>query len=328
MNKIYNEWWAHTWRRIEEDFQQYFNTTIRPKLNLDAPACLSLHDIEFKEVYERTCVNTFNCIAAAGKQRQEQIYNVCIGDDGLIDPKYGNTKIRQELARDTINSLDTITGELNSFMWSNIDKMINWMRQALWNLPEIRMEMIGPDENVEIKLMSRSFDSLIQRLARPATNIFLTYPRSKIPRTRVMQEFQMELLILDKFIVNGRICERGIMQFLADGKLGHFDIDIRQSNIVVDVVNDGTKAKPSDKASKNNYGGNTSEIHSFIKKTFTSNVTCNYCNKVITASMSASHGFQCNGRDLFLHSYYCPYVSIYSISDLSGPLSNPCLKHF
>jgi hypothetical protein len=299
MNKIYNEWWAYTWRRIEEDFQSYFNTFIRPKINLDAPACLSQHDIEFKEVYEKTCDNTFKIIPAAGKQRQEQIYNVCIGDDGLIDPKYGNTKIRQELARDTINSLDKITGELNSFMWVNIDKMINWIRKTLWNLPEIRMEMIGVDENVEVKLMSRSFDSLIQRLARPATNIFLTYPRSKIPRTRVMQEFQMELLILDKFIVNGRIGESGIMQYLANGKLGHFNIDIRQSNIVLDVKEDATlTSNQSSTQQTNNFSPksnaqNKIAIHSFaFKKTFPKNMPCSFCDGFLSSQI----GFQCGGN--------------------------------
>lgn len=136
---------------------------------------------------------------------------------------------------------------MNSFLWANIDKMIAWIRKTLWNLPDIRKEIIGDDEIVEIKLMNRSFDSLIQRLARPATDIFLRFPRSKIQRIRIMQEFQMELLILNKYMVNGRICERGIIQFLANGKLGHFQIEIQQNEIVVDVPSENEERKENEK---------------------------------------------------------------------------------
>ena len=243
MEKIYNEWWAKQWKHIEEDFQSFYHTKIRPKIGPDSPAYLSKEDIGFKELYERTVEKTFQEIPATTRQRQEAIYVSCIGNDGIIDPKEGNTKIRLELSRDSINSLDKITCELNTFLWTNIDKMIAWIRKTLWNLPEIRKEMIGVDEGVEIKLMNRSFDSLIQRLARPATDIFLRFPRSKIQRIRVMQEFQMELLILNKYMVGGKICERGIIQFLANGKLGHFEIEIQQSDIVLDVPSENDERK-------------------------------------------------------------------------------------
>ena len=132
---------------------------------------------------------------------------------------------------------------MNGFLFANIDKMIAWVRKTLWDMPEIRKEMIGDDENIERLLMNRSFDSLIQRLARPATDIFLRFPRSKIQRIRIMQEFQMELLILNKYMINGRICERGIIQFLANGKLGDFQIEIQKNEIVVDVPSENDERK-------------------------------------------------------------------------------------
>ena len=45
-----------------------------------------------------------------------------------------------------------------------------------------------------------------------------------------MEEYQMELLTLNKFIINGQLCERGIIQFLANGQLGDFDINVKKTN--------------------------------------------------------------------------------------------------
>lgn len=87
MEKIYNEWWAKKWKNIEEDFQSFYHTKIRPKIDPDAPAYLSKEDIGFKELYEKTVEKTFNEIEATKKQRQEAIYVSCIGNDGIIDPK-------------------------------------------------------------------------------------------------------------------------------------------------------------------------------------------------------------------------------------------------
>jgi hypothetical protein len=92
-------------------------------------------------------------------------------------------------------------------------------------MPEIRREMIGSDD-LEEALMKKAFDSLIQRLARPATDIFLSYPRTKINRLKVLREYQMELMILDNFVEHGKMNSRGIIPFIANGKLGKFQFDL------------------------------------------------------------------------------------------------------
>jgi GTPase Era involved in 16S rRNA processing len=89
MEKIYNEWWAKKWKNIEEDFQSFYHTKIRPKIDPDSQAYLSKEDIGFKELYEKTVEKTFKEIDATKKSRQEAIYVSCIGNDGLIDPKEG-----------------------------------------------------------------------------------------------------------------------------------------------------------------------------------------------------------------------------------------------
>ena len=60
--------------------------------------------------------------------------------------------------------------------------------------------MIGKDANIENLLFKKSFEALIQRLARPATNIFIANPRTPTVRKRIMKEYIMELMTLNKFI--------------------------------------------------------------------------------------------------------------------------------
>ena len=110
-----------------------------------------------------------------------------------------------------------------------------YFRKNLWQIPEIKEELIGKDVNIETLLFKKSFEVLIQSLARPAINIFIKNSRTKIVRIRMMEEYQMELLTLNKFIINGQVCERGIIQFLANGQLGDFDINVKKTNILIDI---------------------------------------------------------------------------------------------
>lgn len=228
MNRIYNEWWAQMWQRLKEEFQIFYHNEIRTKTSED----LGMIDekLGFKELYDKLVDKTIRDIPATRRLRQEEIYPLSIGDDGVDNPKKANTLIRDELALDSINSLDKITIELNGFLYNKINKIVDWIRSKLWNLPEVRETMIGKNEEMENLLLKKAFDALIQRLARPATNIFLKYPRSRIERSKVINEYQMEIIIINSFVMNGRILQRGIVNFLANGKLGHFDFDSKSNH--------------------------------------------------------------------------------------------------
>ena len=128
MDKIYKEWWSQKWKEIEEEFHTFYQNSIRPRVDPDAPNFLSKEDLDFKQLYDTTVINTFTKIEAVKMERQEKIYKKCAGDDGVTDPNHGNTTIRAELAQGFINNLDNITNELNRFLWIKIDKMIEWIR--------------------------------------------------------------------------------------------------------------------------------------------------------------------------------------------------------
>ena len=56
-------------------------------------------------------------------------------------------------------------------------------------------------------------------------------------RIRVMDEYQMELLSLNKFInPEGKIEPRGIITFLAEGKHGQFNFNPHKSTLGTDIA--------------------------------------------------------------------------------------------
>ena len=44
----------------------------------------------------------------------------------------------------------------------------------------------------------------------------------------MIQEYQSELLALNTFLINGKLYERGLISFLANGKLGDFEINFKK----------------------------------------------------------------------------------------------------
>ena len=194
---------------------------------------------------------TFKQIPSTRRDRQELIYKSCTRNEGIIFTTNGNIKIREELARDAINSIDKVTQELTNYLWRNIEQIIGWANKKLFKLPEIRSEIIGVDENIEKSLLRKAFDTLIQRLARPATDIFLSYPRVKQIRAKVLREYQIELMILDSFIINGTRVSRGIIPFIASGKFGkfHFELSYEERLVINNSNNDLTKKAVRDKKS-------------------------------------------------------------------------------
>ena len=104
-----------------------------------------------------------------------------------------------------------------TFLKSTFYKNIIFFRKKLWNFPEIKTELIGNCQATKSMYYKNAFKSLIHKLASAAIKIFIENPRSRVPRIRIMEQYHMELISLNKFIIDGRIVERGIIQFLAGG---------------------------------------------------------------------------------------------------------------
>ena len=74
MDKIYKDWWSQKWKEIEEEFHTFYQNSIRPRVDPDAPNFLSKEDLDFKQLYDTTVIKTFSKIEATKKERQEKIY--------------------------------------------------------------------------------------------------------------------------------------------------------------------------------------------------------------------------------------------------------------
>lgn len=233
LDKINHEWWAEEWKKIKEDFQLFFLKRIRNKTEADMSNTLTTSDKEFKETYD-SIVNKFKNIDTMQPQRQRTLYSLVVGDEGVIAPKQGNYHIRKELFTKSINMLNETSEELTMLLLRKFNMIVQWVTQRMFNLPEIRIKLLGHDENHERELLQRAFDALIQRLGRPCTNLFLVSPRSQVDRIRLMEEYQIDLLILDKFFIDGTVRSRGLYDFLACGRHGEFQPEIKLDKFVLD----------------------------------------------------------------------------------------------
>lgn len=267
MKKLYIEWWAQKWKSIHKNFQKYFYTKIKPNASPDDPSYLNQDDIQFKDIYVKTIEYAFDNLQISSKEAQKLIYNSVVHSK-IMAPKYGNIEIRKELASEAMVCIGKLTESLNKFLWTIIEKMIAWIREELWNIPEIRKEMIGEDEKLANNQIQCSFDALIKRLARPATDIFLRFPRAKVERLKVLKEFQMELLVMDKFLINGRLIDRGLYQFLASGKHANFTYELHHDEVyhapnepIDNIVEESKKTSLDDEhASSDNIANQEAEV--------------------------------------------------------------------
>ena len=245
LDKINHEWWAAEWKKIKEDFQIFFLKRIRNKNELDVSNTLTTSDKEFKDTYD-SIVNKFRNIETMQPQCQRRLYSLVVGDEGIIAPKQGNYHIRKELFTKSINMLNETSEELTRLLFDKFNLIVQWVTQRMFNLPEIRIKLLGHNENHEKELLQRAFDALIQRLGRPCTNLFLVSPRSQVDRIRLMEEYQIDLLILDKFYKDGTVKSRGLYDFLACGKHGEFQPEIKLDKFVLDSAKTSVDEKPKD----------------------------------------------------------------------------------
>ena len=93
-----------------------------------------------------------------------------------------------------------------------------------------------------------SFSTLIQRWARPAIDLFLVSPRTREKRLEVLKKYKYEVAILDNYIEYGIIKSRGLVSFIANGKLGGFQIN--STNAERPVAKSDSKLKKTNSSIK------------------------------------------------------------------------------
>jgi hypothetical protein len=177
----------------------------------------------------------FSSMYATYENYQRRLYNSCDRNDGIVDTYEANLEIRAQLASEAMEIINSFSAELSGYLWNIIDQIINWISKRMYNInEEIRDAIIGKDQILQEFLIKKGFDSLIQHLARPATDIFLRNPRSKNIRIKILIQYPLALLTLNSFFEKGSFTKRGIVQFLANGKLDEkIDVDISFSQNVL-----------------------------------------------------------------------------------------------
>ncbi len=98
-----------------------------------------------------------------------------------------------------------------------------------FKIPTIGKERIGTDKTIDRNDIIARINPLIQVLALPAINLFLCRPRGP-SRKNLLRINETQLKILNVFTENGKGKPRGIVQFIANGKLEPFHFEVINPN--------------------------------------------------------------------------------------------------
>jgi hypothetical protein len=205
-------------------------------------------------------------------------------DAGDKEAFVGNKAIRNKLSEDAnsiINEVvDKISVVLSDALWIQINEMIKFMTDKIFKIPEIRKKILETDETNVKNVFKINFKVLIQTSAVTATELFLSQPRGKDTRKKLMQIYVMELMKLDYYIEDGKRKQLGIVQFIANGK----SLDKAPNRIDYNTEYIKTEVKESKKLPQIN---NNKELKSLPKEEETNNDEDNFDNLIFSAPSSS-----------------------------------------
>jgi len=98
--------------------------------------------------------------------------------------------------------------------------MLNWILGEMYCIKEIKEKLLQDTENNSKRILEQQIETLILRIARPAVELFIRFPRHD-GRTQCMKRFSHEVLILDMFYKNessGKFESKGLEWFLLTGE--------------------------------------------------------------------------------------------------------------
>ena len=113
-----------------------------------------------------------------------------------------------------------MAAELGAKIWETISKMLNWILEEMYCIKEIKEKLLQDSEKNAKRILEQQIGTLILRVARPAVELFIRFPRHD-GRTQCMKRFSHEVLILDMFYKNektGNFESKGLEWFLLTGK--------------------------------------------------------------------------------------------------------------
>ena len=174
--------------------QHFFHTEIKEKKDLNTSNADA-----FKELYQQAIDEIFRRIPIFEEINQKKLNESLFNREGVIDLYRANIELRNVMAYEALNGLDQIAGKISHYFIEDIIKMVNWINDRLFEIPEVETEMIVSKYELE-KTFNIEINALIQHLARPLVDLLLLYPRSMNIRNTLLQEYQQEVRILKNFV--------------------------------------------------------------------------------------------------------------------------------
>ncbi|RNA43019.1 Dynamin family [Brachionus plicatilis] len=227
--KNLDQWWTKTWMEILERFEIFFQTKIYCKKNPDDLGKANQFFSEFREKYKKMVDRMLANVNSMKKKRQEIIFQRV----GRGQENEGHIEIRKELTQEVYKAIHDIPPILSRIMFDAISEILDWISRELWGIKQIREEIINDGPQSNTIMLKERIEALILRFARPAIDLFLSYPRYD-NRDKTMSLYKQEISILDMYFFDeesNSFKMKGLKSFLADGTFSEANPDILDFDI-------------------------------------------------------------------------------------------------
>jgi hypothetical protein len=162
----------------------------------DDLVCLSFQAERFKQLFVEKNNNITN---PSFKNDANKIYRRNY-DTGVIDSNISNDAIRKILSKNALTNLYNISADLTACVWEDIEKIRSWIVEKMYGIEDLRSIMLKENEkDLEIKLLEKSFETLIVTLGEPMVQMFLRHPRSENIRGKILRSLEAELRLVSSF---------------------------------------------------------------------------------------------------------------------------------
>lgn len=192
------DWWSEQWKKIEEEFTEYYISQIMPKQDVDAlpqeNEKLRQFHVTFNELMDKLQAG----LELDEEEFEKRYKTLGLSEEGIILGEQSHYKLRGELYIKGMDGLHELSSELANSLEVIIMEMIDWIVKRLWGIERINKYLYNHSEQLH-KRIEHGMSTLFLRFARPVLGLFLRTPRSCSSRDRLIETYQSEIVVLGEF---------------------------------------------------------------------------------------------------------------------------------
>ena len=191
----FGKWWGSEWKKISQDFENWYQKTIEIRSGTDDVAGEHKKLTELRHAYNEQVINLFANLESAKSETMQMIYT---GDIHLVPiAADGNKAIRARLYPEILQVLEQqLPNQLTGSLKAIIDEIVSQAKELLFKIDDVERILLENPTKLEQQIRY-GFETLFLRFGRVAVDTFIALPLHERPR--LFQEYEPEIRTLEAF---------------------------------------------------------------------------------------------------------------------------------